>query len=111
MSTRYTPNFDGANPFSDINLRVALQQNVLETFTVPGEQTTKYRAEFFYNYSANIFVGLNENATVPAAGTIDSTGKQAYRPAVKYVLGGDELTFITPDTSAYFGVELFTIPG
>lgn len=108
--TKYNENFDGTITFTDTSCRLALATNVAQTYTVPGTNAKTYKAIFTYNDSANVIVGLNVAATVPGAGTNQTTENMEYRPACRYVKGGDEISFITPDASAYCGVSLWSLP-
>ena len=112
MTTTWNSNFENKTiPFSDTNARIALATNVGQTFTVPGDPSNKFQALFSYNSTANIFIGYNHTATVPIAGTQDTTGAEEFRPTCRYVKGGDVLSFITSDASGYVGVSLLAIPG
>lgn len=108
--TRYNENFDGTIPFTDTSCRLTLATGVSQTYTVPGTSEVRYKAIFSYNDSANVIVGFNTTPTVPAAGTNQTTQNMEYRPDCRYVKGGDELNFITPDGSAYCGVSLWQLP-
>jgi hypothetical protein len=111
MTTTYTDNFDHAKPFSDTTVRFALATNVAQTFTVPGDNSKKYRAVFSYNSTSNIYVGYNATPTTPAPGTKVSDSNVEFRPDVKFVKGGDVLSLITGDASAQAGISLLALPG
>ena len=112
MTTLWNSNFENKTiPFSDTTVRLALATNTVQTFTVPGTNKDKFQAVFSYICTANVFIGYNFTPTVPPAGLQESTGIEEFRPDCRYVKGGDVLSFITPDASAYVGVSLLSIPG
>jgi hypothetical protein len=108
--TKYNSNFDKTYPFTDTSVRFALATNVAQTYTVPGTNEQKYRAIFSYASNSNVIVGLNATATVPGAGTNQTTQTMEYKPKARYVKGGDVISAITPDASAYCGVSLWLLP-
>ena len=112
MTTIWNSNFENKTvPFSDTTARFALAANTVQTYTVPGDATQKYQATFSYTSTSNIFVGLNFTPTVPAPGASETTHTEEYRPECKYVKGGDVISVLTPDATAYVGVSLLAIPG
>jgi hypothetical protein len=111
MTTTYSDNFDHAKPFSDTCSRMALATGVVQTYTVPGTNSQKYRAIISYICTANVFVGYNATPTTPGAGLIVNTGNIEFRPDVRFVKGGDVLSFLTPDANAYVGLSLLALPG
>jgi len=112
MTTIWNSNFENkTTPFSDTSAQVALAANAAQTYTVPGAATQKYQAVFHYTSTSNIFIGYNFTPTVPAPGTSQTTHTQEYRPDCKFVKGGDVLSFLSPDTTAYVGLSLLAIPG
>ncbi len=108
--TKYNSNFDSTYPFTDTSARFALATNVAQTYTVPGTSDQKYRAIFTYASNSNVIVAINKAATVPGAGTSQETTNMEYKPCARYVKGGDEISFMTPDASAYCGVSLWLLP-
>lgn len=110
MTTNYNESYSDTNPFSDIAPSVALAANTPLSYTVPGDNTKRYRADFNYNATANIYVANNSTAAVPGAGTISASSVSTYRPHRRYVIGGDVLSFVTPDTTATFGFDLLLLP-
>lgn len=110
MSTNYNSQYNDCMPFSDIAPSVALAANTPLSYTVPGNAQNRYRAEFHYNYTSNIYIANNSTAAVPGAGTISTSSVSTYRPDVRYVKGGDVLSFVTPDTTATFGFDLLLLP-
>lgn len=111
MTIAYNSNYDGTIPFSDTARQVACGANVEETFTVPGNSLAQYQANFSYNSISNVFIRLNDTPTVPAGGTVGTETYNEFRPAKRYVRGGDVIHFITPDASAYIGVSLMQLQG
>ncbi len=110
MTISYNNLYQDCMPFSDITPTVALAANTPLSYTVPGTSTDIYRVEFHYNYTANVYVANNSTAAVPSAGTISTSSVSSYRPKVRFVKGGDVLSFVTPDTTATFGFDLLAIP-
>lgn len=112
MTTIWNSNFENKTvPFSDTVARFALAANAVQTYTVPGAATQKYQAVFTYTSISNVFIGYNFTPTVPAPGTNLTTHSEEFRPTCKYVHGGDVLSFLSPDTTAYVGLSLLAIPG
>ena len=83
----------GTQPFSDTTAQLALAVDTNLTYTVPGDPSQKYRAEFKFPSSSNVWVGYNVAATQPAAGTITNTSNIELNPTLKFVKGGDVLSF------------------
>lgn len=110
MTIPYTSSFDETIPFSDACAQLNLQQDTAQTYTVPGDKTIKYTALFSYTDDSNVFVSLNGTAASPALGSKTETKRLEFRPNKRYVQGGDVLSLITPDTNAYVGISLRTIP-
>jgi hypothetical protein len=108
--TAYNSSFNGAMPFSDIGSKFNLVANAALTFTVPGIDSLKYRAQFSYTQNSNVWISLNGTPTVPVAGTQSSSSMQEFRPDVRYVKGGDVLSVITGDaTGAQVGISLLSL--
>ena len=111
MAVPYISSYDKTVPFSDTNANMNLVANVALTYTVPGPITNKYSMRFAFTSIANIFVGYNTPALIPASGTIVSEANIEFRTQEqRYVKGGDVLSFITPDTTQYVGISLRAIP-
>jgi hypothetical protein len=110
MSTNFNSSYDDTNPFTDISPSVALAANTPLSYTVPGDNTQRYRADFRYNATSNVFVANNSTAASPGAGTVSASSRSSYKPARRYVQGGDVLSFVTPDTTAIFGFDLLLLP-
>lgn len=102
--------YEGTTNFSDTGASMALAANAELTYTVPGVSTARYQALFGFNAAANVYIALNVSATVPSAGTINSSSRfQELRPCKRVVQGGDVLHFITADTTAQVSVSLRAI--
>lgn len=110
MAVQYHSNFDGTLNFSDVTPRVSLLQNAAVSYTVPGTAEQNYQVLFDYASSANVYVGYNTAALVPAAGTVQTAGRIEYKPCKRFVKGGDVLSFITPDATAFLGLSLRSLP-
>lgn len=111
MAIRYSSSFDKTIPFSDTDFQLSLTANVVQTITIPGSNTHKYTILFGTSSNANIFAGYNVAATVPAANTTTTTqGIEFITPdCARYVIGGDTVSFITPDATAFLGVSVRSI--
>ena len=110
MAVPYSTNYDTV-PFSDVTANMALATGTALSFTVPGTSASRYSVRFSYTQNSNVFVGYNITATSPTAGTIASQNGIEFRPfEQRYAKGGDVLSFITPDASAYVGISLRMIP-
>lgn len=110
MAIPYVSLYDKTIPFSDECAQIGLVANGAVSYTVPGANTLKYTALLSYNSNSNVFVALNTTATVPPGGTATTTKREEFRPFKRFVIGGDVLSFITPDATAYVGVSLRAIP-
>lgn len=110
MAIPYTSSYDLTLSFSDTCDQIGLSANTAVSITVPGANTLYYSAEFNYASNSNVFVGKNNTATVPALNGHNTQQYVAFKPPKRYVVGGDMLSFITPDTTAYVGLELRSIP-
>lgn len=110
MTAQYYNNYEDTTNFSDNPSRLALATNVEQTITVPGNSSQKMQALFEYASNSNVFVGYNITATVPLAGTTDDVGSIEFKPKKRFVKGGDTLSLITPDASAYCGVSFRSLP-
>lgn len=110
QASPFVSSFNGTVPVSQAAAQVAMGAGVAETYTVPGDRNKKYTAIFGYNGSSNVFVGFNTTAAVPGAGTVTTLTQVELCPEKRYVIGGDVLSFITPDTTAYASVSLLAIP-
>jgi hypothetical protein len=110
MAIQYYRNHGETTAISDVSPYMTLVANAVLTYTVPGSSTTQYQVLLSYASNSNVFVGLNATPTVPAAGTIIAAGRFIeFKPCERYVKGGDVLSFITPDATAYVGLSLRTV--
>jgi len=98
--TRYTTNFDQCYPFSDSGAMMLLIASTALSYTVPGTPTQKYRAKFSISSTADVWVKLNGTAVLPTSGASTATYNQERIDInfVKYVNGGDSLSFISSGT-------------
>jgi len=116
MTSKYTSSFDITIPFSDTNAQIGLGAGVEETLVIPGTAIDKYSARFGYTLSSHVFVRLNDTPLSPPIGTGDTQTYCELNPGFdgsqRYVQGGDELHFVTPDVAgAYVSVSLRKLPG
>jgi hypothetical protein len=116
MTQTYNTNYQDTTSFTDTCVQLALATNTAQTYTVPGTSSVKYQVRFSYLSTTNIFVGCNATAATPGAGLQTTTAYLEYRPggldgSKRQVKGGDVLSFITPDASAYVGIALQQLPG
>lgn len=109
MTVPYTSSFDQTIAFSDTCAQFALATGVAQSYTVPGASHQKYTALMTYASNSNVFVGYNVVAASPTSGTNTTVVREEFKPRKRYVIGGDVLSFITPDTSAYVGLSLRAI--
>lgn len=107
--TKFNTNFMDTTPFSDTGAKLKLAASTELTWTVPGENTQRYRALFAFNANVDVWIAINNTVELPTAGTVTDTYNQELRPTARYVKGGDVLHFIstgTPDV----GVSLLELP-
>lgn len=114
MAIPYNSNYDLTVPFSDVCAQIHLQASTEETYTVPGNSTQKYSVRFGYASDSNVFVRMNATAGIPGAGLVTQEQYNEFKPGFdgsqRYVNGGDVIHFITPDTTAYVGISLRSLP-
>ena len=112
MAIPYTSSYDETIPFSDVCEQFFLVASTAQTYTVPGNSTQNYTVLFGKASNSNILVGKNTTAALPTSGA--KTGLQYVEfinPGEKrYVVGGDVLSFISPDATAYMAISLRSIP-
>lgn len=95
--------------FSDMCVVVYLDEDDTQTFTIPGDSSTQYIMTANLNTDQRIFIGCNayDNGSI---GDFSLEFQLEFKPYTdRYVKGGDILSFITPDTTAVFGVSLRTL--
>jgi hypothetical protein len=98
-------------PFSNQTAQLALAANTALTYTVPGNSSMSYRCEFSWAYNANVYVGYNVSATVPSAGTLTSNSAIELRPTIRFVRGGDVLSFISSSIVSDASFSLLRVLG
>lgn len=111
MTIQYNSNYNETMPFSDTCAQVNCGANVEQTYTVQGNPTDQFQAYFEYTQNSNVFVCKNATPTIPSSGSVGQQQYNEFRPAKRYVRGGDVIHFITPDASAYIGVSLRKLQG
>ncbi len=107
--TQFRTNFDCTHPFSDTGAKLWLAANAELTWTVPGDNSQKFRATFGFSSNAEIWVKLNGTVIVPVAGTVVDSYNEQINPEYLYVNGGDVLHFISTATPQV-GVTLLSLP-
>jgi hypothetical protein len=112
VTLRYTSSFDQTIGFTDTDAQLGLTAGVALSWTVPGTGDQKFVLTFGTSSNANIFVGYNVTATFPAANTVTTTSRIEFitPDSQRYAIGGDVLSFITPDATAYMGISVRSIP-
>lgn len=114
--TMYNKNFLSTLPFSDLCVQIALAANTALTYTVPGNSSMVYRAEFSFSNDANVWVGYNTTAVVPIAGSVTHTSNSSLElnpgkfGQARYVRGGDVLSFISGSIVSNAGISLLQLP-
>lgn len=113
--TKFNDAYDHTKPFSDTCAQINLAATVVGNYTVPGTNEFRYRAEFSYTNTSNVWVGYNTTPVVPLSNTTTTTNNQEFRPGAngdaRYVKGGDVLSFITSDVGgAQVGISLLQLP-
>lgn len=109
MAVKYSSNYDGTRPFTDISLLIFLSDST-QLLSIPGVSNTDnftYQADFSYASNSNIFVGLNKAPVIPDAGNPNIvTSYVDFKPEKRYVKAGDVLHFSSKDTGVYVGVSI-----
>lgn len=108
--TYYNSGYEQCFPFSDEAPQYALAASTALTYTVPGTANERFRVSFSYPYNANVYVAINATATLPAIATMNSSSRSEFRPTVRYVKGGDTLSFISTSTVTDGGFSLLRLP-
>ncbi len=108
--TQYQKNFLNTYPFSNTAVNLLLVASTALSWTVPGNPTQIYRANFRCSSTAEAWIRLNGTAQVPTSGTVTSTPNQEFVPwnECRYVKGGDTLSFISLTTPS-IGVSLLQV--
>ncbi len=110
MATKFNSAFNETLPFSDTGAKMQLATAAELTWTVPGTNDKRYRAQFSMTADAQVWVAINKAAVAPLAGTVADTYNEQYRPECLYVRGGDVLSFITSSGTPQVGVSLLELP-
>lgn len=113
MTTKYQRNFTDTFPFSDTCINILLEASTAIAWTVPGTVDQIYRTHFSVSTSADVWVRNDPNdgaAIVPLSNTIQTTTYQERIDVnfIKYVKGGDVLSFISTGISQV-GVSLLQV--
>lgn len=110
MATRYHSSFDKTLNFTDTCAQFTLTANNVQTYTVPGTADQKFTLLFSYNSNQDVFVGYNVTAAIPAPNTNTTLSQVEYKPFdSRWVIGGDVLSFITPNATTYLGISLRSV--
>lgn len=110
MAIPYVSSYDVTRPFSDTDVQLHLTAGNEQTYTIPGTGDKKYTVLFEYNSNGNVFVGKNTTAAAPLANAQTELQYVEYKPECRYVIGGDVLSFYTPDAVSYMGFSIRAIP-
>ena len=110
MAVIFNSNYDKTHPFSDVGAKIQLAANTAISWTVPGDATRKYRAEFAFNSDDYVWVALNKTAVIPTPGSAVNTNQEEFRPTPKYVFGGNTLSFISTQANVQCQVRLMELP-
>ena len=110
MTTKYNCSFSNCFPFSDTGFKLLLVASTALPFTIPGTAGQLYRAKFSCSSTADVFVKLNGTAAVPTSGVATATYNEERidLDTVRYVKGGDVLSFISTGTPQV-GVSLLLV--
>lgn len=111
MALQYTSSFDKTIGFTDVEAQFALTTGTTLAWTVPGDQSQRYVLTFGTSSNSNIFMGYNVTPAIPAANTVTEDARVEFitPDCQRYARGGDVITFITPDATAYLGVSVRSI--
>jgi len=112
MALRYTSSFDKTLGYTETEAQISLTAGVAQSYTLPGDGTLKYILTFGTSSNANVFMGYNVVPAVPAANTVTQVARVEFMTpdCQRYAIGGDVISFITPDATAYVGVSVRSIP-
>lgn len=110
MALRWSSSYEGTLGFSDTDAQLFLTSGGALTYTLPGDGSKKYTILFSYTSTSNVFVGYNVTPSVPSSGTITAVARVEFRPEKRYAIGGDVITFVTPDATVYMGISVRSIP-
>lgn len=107
--TKFNTKYLGALPFSDTTVQIGLAATTALPYTIPGTSAQIYRAEFKWPYNASVWVGLNKTAILPIAATATASGNLEMNPDIRYVKGGDVLSFISDSLVTNASLSLLEI--
>lgn len=106
-----------ADVISDATYGAQLSAGTAQSLVVPQIPNktfgTRYLAIFSINPGGTVFMSTDRssgvtNTAIPFTGTMGSV-KSIMNPTPRVVYPGDTLSFITQDTNAYIGVELYVV--
>lgn len=108
--TIYNENFNECYPVTDSGIMLLLVASTALPFTVPGTMNQTYRAKFSVSATADVWVRLNGTAVLPTSGVATATYNQERIDInfVRYVKGGDTLSFIS-STTPQIGVSFLEV--
>jgi hypothetical protein len=108
--TKYQSSFNQCYPFSDNGVMLLLVASTALSYTVPGNSDQLYRAKFSVSSTSDVWVRINGTAVVPTSGAATATYNQERIDInfVRYVKGGDTLSFISTSTPQV-GVSFLTV--
>lgn len=109
--TQYQSLYLGTTPFSDTSVSINLVAATVATYTVPGTPQQKYRAKFSWGSGANVYVGLNTIPVASTSGAVTSMPNVEFLPDLKYVKGGDVLSFLSTSAVTDSGLSLLLVNG
>lgn len=112
MALPYTSSFDKTIGYSETCAQIHLTASVVTTYTLPGTGINKYVLTFGCSSNAQIYMGYNETPAIPAANTTTTAARveMVIPGAQRYAIGGDVISFITPDTVEYMSISVRSIP-
>ena len=94
---------------SDLTPQFALPATTPLSYTVPGDSSKQYEAEFSFPSTASVWVGYNTTPTIPTAGTMTVNARSTRNPTCWWVRGGDVLTFISTAIVTDCGIALYYV--
>jgi hypothetical protein len=111
VALKYTSSFDKTIGYTDVEAQMSLTVGVAIAYTLPGTEDQKFVLTFGTSSNANIFMGYNVTPAVPAANTLTQVARVEFitPDCQRYARGGDVITVITPDATAYLGISVRSI--
>lgn len=94
--------------FTDVMWQGILLAGVEQTIIVPESPFADFKnllMIFSFQPGSSIWVARNQNATVPAGSVTECVSEM--NPTARQVYAGDEINFITNDSSNEFGATLY----